>query len=102
MAELGIPRRGIDRLPLIRLFQRDGFAEDVAEETATEITTIVTDQTDGHLTNDQMTPYMERIAKWIAESEARQQEFVIKAMGISIAFLSIELAIFGTVIALVG
>lgn len=102
MAELGNPRRGIDRLPLIRPFQRGGFAEDVAEETATEITTIVTDQTDGHLTNDQMALYMERIAKWIAESEARQKEFVIKVMGISIAFLSIELAIFGTVIALVG
>lgn len=98
MAELGLPRRGIDRLPLIGLFQRGGFTEDVAEETATAIATIVTDQTDGHLTNDQMALYMERIAG----SEVRQKEFVIKVMGISIAFLSIELAIFGTVIALVG
>lgn len=102
MAELGLPRRGIDRLPLIGLFQRGGFTEDVAEETATEIAAIVTDQTDGHLTNDQMALYMERIARWIAGSEVRQKEFVIKVMGISIAFLSIELAIFGTVIALVG
>ena len=76
--------------------------EAVAEETATEIATSVTDQTDGQPTNDQMALYMERIARWIAESEARQKEFVIKVMGISIAFLSVELAIFGTVIALVG
>ena len=63
---------------------------------------IIAGQTDSQLSNEQMALYMERIAKWIAESEARQKEFMIKVMGIGIAFVSIELPIFGAVIALVG
>ena len=80
-------------MTLVKALIRGKFDEEAAEETASVITTMVTEATEGHATNEALTGVETRLkdhfAALIAQSEARQMRWTMTTGAFVIAAITI-------------
>ena len=80
-------------MSLVKALIRGKFDEDAAEETANVVTTMVTEATEGHATNEAVAAsearVKEHMAALIAQSEARQMRWTITVGAFVIAVITI-------------
>lgn len=90
MAQISLPEgRTVDRMTLVKALIRGKFDEDAAEETANVVTTMVTESTQGHATNEALSGVEARLAALIAQAEARQMRWTITVGAFVIAAITI-------------
>ena len=94
MAQISLPEgRTVDRMTLVKALIRGKFDEDAAEETANVVTTMVTESTQGHATNEALagveTRLKDHIEALIARSEARQMRWTMTIGAFVIAAITI-------------
>ena len=90
MAQISLPEgRTVDRMTLVKALIRGKFDEDAAEETANVVTTMVTEATQGHATNEALAGVESRLATLIAQSEARQMRWMMTVGAFVIAAITI-------------
>ena len=90
MAQILLPEgRTVDRMSLVKALIRGRFDEDAAEETANVVTTMVTEATHGHATNEAFAGVESRLAALIAQSEARQMRWTMTVGAFVIAAITI-------------
>ncbi len=90
MAQILLPEgRTVDRMSLVKALIRGRFDEDAAEETANVVTTMVTEATQGHATNEALAGVESRLAALIAQSEARQMRWTMTVGAFVIAAITI-------------
>ncbi|MCY4618360.1 MAG: hypothetical protein OXD50_07390 [Chloroflexi bacterium] len=90
MAQISLPEgRTVDRMTLVKALIRGKFDEDAAEETANVVTTMVTESTQGHATNEALAGVESRLAALIAQSEARQMRWMMTVGAFVIAAITI-------------
>ena len=90
MAQIVLPEgRTVDRMTLVKALIRGKFDEDAAEETASVITTMVTEATHDHATNEALKATEARLATLIAESEVRQMRWSMLLWGLAVATITI-------------
>ncbi len=94
MAQIVLPEgRTVDRMTLVKALIRGKFDEAAAEETASAITTMVTEATDGRATNDELVAVETRLkahfTALIAQSEARQMRWTMTMSALVIAAVTI-------------
>ena len=74
---------------MVKALIRGRFDEDAAEETANVVTTMVTEATQGHATNEALAGVESRLAGLIAQSEARQMRWTMTVGAFVIAAIAI-------------
>ena len=94
MAQISLPEgRTVDRMTLVKALIRGKFDEDAAEETANVVTTMVTEATLGHATNEALagveTRLKDHIEALIVRSEARQMRWMMTVGAFVIAAITI-------------
>ncbi len=90
MAQIVLPEgRTVDRVTLVKALIRGKFDDDAAEETANVVTTMVTEATQGHATNEALTGVEARLAALIAQSETRQMRWTMTIGAFVIAAITI-------------
>ncbi len=90
MTQIVLPKgRTVDRMTLVKALIRGKFEEDAAEEAATAITTMVTEATQDHATNEAIKATEARLAMLIAESEVRQMRWTMTMSALVIAAVTI-------------
>ena len=90
MVQISLPEgRTVDRMTLVKALIRGKFDEDAAEETANVVTTMVTESTQGHATNEALSGVESRLAALIAQSEARQMRWMMTVGAFVIAAITI-------------
>ena len=90
MAQIVLPEgRTVDRMTLVKALIRGKFDDDAAEETANVVTTMVTEATQGHATNEALTGVEARLAALIAQSETRQMRWTMTIGAFVIAAITI-------------
>jgi len=90
VAQISLPEgRTVDRMTLVKALIRGKFDEDAAEETANVVTTMVTESTQGHATNEALAGVESRLAALIAQSEARQMRWMMTVGAFVIAAITI-------------
>ena len=90
MAQILLPEgRTVDRMSLVKALIHGRFDEDAAEETANVVTTMVTEATQGHATNEALAGIESRLAALIAQSEARQMRWTMTVGAFVIAAITI-------------
>ena len=90
MARIALPEgRTVDRMTLVKALIRGKFDEEAAEETATVVTTMVSESTQGHATNEALAGVEARLKERIAESEARMMRWTLTVGAFVIAVVSI-------------
>ena len=90
MAQIVLPEgRTVDRMTLVKALIRGKFDEEAAEETANVVTTMVTEATEGHATNEALGALESRISVLIAQSEARQMRWNLTIGAFVIAAITI-------------
>ena len=90
MAQIVLPEgRTVDRMTLVKALIRGKFDDDAAEETANVVTTMVTEATQGHATNEALTGVEARLASLIAQSETRQMRWTMTIGAFVIAAITI-------------
>lgn len=94
MTQIVLPEgRTVDRMTLVKALIRGKFEEDAAEEAATAITTMVTEATQDHATNEALvaveTRLKDHFTALIAQSEARQMRWTMTMSALVIAAVTI-------------